>query len=193
MEFRRIAKQSDRKRHLPKTKANLGPGNRGTGVALWNLVHKEGTDMKSISKIFALAAIMVLFSSVTHAEESEIKLRITSRVGTTFLGSTKDHRVLAVVCSAGILNWSADLVFPVQQTRNVLPELTLTTYRMHSASLSANGEKRSAYRPFSKDDANKICAEPNYEYTFSISDDAAQIVSAKSISVQGFDIGRNYL
>lgn len=150
--------------------------------------------MKSIKHLLILTATFISFSSIAQAGEQEIRLKITSRVGNTFLGSTKDGRVLSVVCTPGWTGkWSADLVFPADSSSGALPEITFETYRSTHANLSSAASARSPYRPFSAEDAANLCAQPAQEFIMSVSDTGAQITGTRAITVQSFGVGRRYL
>jgi len=130
--------------------------------------------MNAIGKFLVFVSLILSFQTHAQSKDSEVDMKVQSRVGKTYLGVLKDGKMAAVICSKDFFgNWSADLVFSVRQSDDKVPELTLETYR--SFKMAANAERRSKYVQLTSEAATQFCANPATEYVFKVDNGSAMV------------------
>lgn len=150
-------------------------------------------------RTFAIILFGILVGISAYADTAELRLKVSTKSrGSVYYGVAlnQDEQVVAVVCHWNALatvtagfknNYSADLVFPNDQG-----VLETTSYRSAEGRAVVMGGK-SAYRPFSAEDANSICRSPYGEFVLSVEDDGVLLKGRRAILVQSFGVQRRPL
>lgn len=138
--------------------------------------------MKVISHFFVfLSLVTTLQVNAQGAPIDVIQMKITGKVGHTYLGTARDGSSLAVVCTNSWGGWTADLVFSVKQPGSEVPELTLEQYK--GSRISSYSSRRSPYITLSEKAAETICSEKAEGYV--LAKDGHEMKISRLVGVRG--------
>lgn len=138
--------------------------------------------MKVISHFFVfLSLVTTLQVNAQGSPMDVIQMKITGKVGHTYLGTARDGSSLAVVCTNSWGSWSADLVFSVKQPGSEVPELTLEQYK--GSRISNHASRRSPYVTLSDKAADIICNEKAEGYV--LAKEGPEMKISRLVGVRG--------